>query len=75
MFLQTVVSASDFAVYKMCAEAGIDPGSRLYPFHKHEGDNDEIRILNRKHYAKSDRDTLSLLIVACERGPVNPARN
>jgi len=46
------VRASDFTVYKMCAEAGIDRGSRLYPFHKDETDNDEIRILNRKHYAK-----------------------
>jgi hypothetical protein len=50
--LKTVVRASDFSVYKMCAAADIDPRRSLYPFHKDEGDNDEIRILNRKHYAK-----------------------
>jgi hypothetical protein len=47
-----LLCATDFTIYKMCAEAGIDPGSRLYPFYKDEGDNDEIRILNGKHYAK-----------------------
>jgi hypothetical protein len=41
---------------------------------KDDGDNDEIRVLNRKHYAKQ-RQRHSLLIVACETAAVNPARN
>jgi hypothetical protein len=36
----------------MCAASDIDSERRLDPVHKDEGDNDEIRTLNREHYAK-----------------------